>query len=383
MSNIETPIVDGMPEDELMKALVAEFEANADGAGGAPGDAPDSTPGDVPDGGETIPATPQPVDPSTEPVPGDPIPGQPTGPETDVPPAPTPNTETLPPDNQPPTLPADPDSPDTPESAVVNVGDWSITRDEIPVIRDLYEWQRSLPPDAIEGINAFLSGQYILVPRQASQGGQNPVQGDGVAGVGSPTTTGDPASATVPPVAPAPIDPDDYLDPKAAQDIAALRQQLANMEAAAQSQQQAQAQQYQQQFNQQVTAAVTSARQAIIDKYNLTDDEYARLATTTAQRQVTDAFVRANPNDMSAGFVAALDSVYWTDPAFRQREIDRIRAAEAQQAKAISDRKAKATALSGGAAPVSRTTPSRRPSNSNEQLDQMEAFIAAASSNGN
>lgn len=281
--------------------------------------------------------------------------------------------------------PPDPSTPPTPEAPeLLQIGQYSFTPEQTGALEELITWAQSLPPEAHAAINGYLSGTHVLVDVNDYQQPQVPVQGSGM-GAPAPVPVGSQAGA---PTAPAPLNPDDYLDPAMARELQAMRDQLAAI--------QQQTVTVQQQTQQQQAAAI-QARQAAayeqaleVAKYSMAQDfgcddaDLNALINVAARMQITPALVAANPNAPHLAFRQALETAYFADPTFRSRELDRIRQQEAADAQATAERKRRASSLSPTGAPVPRDpAPIRRPANRQEQVDAMEQAILSAQGNGN
>lgn len=252
--------------------------------------------------------------------------------------------------------------------------DFSIPSSQASAVRDLYNWAATLSPEATGQINSLLSGEYVLVPRNAQP---DPVQGGAAGGADHVTHGSPPAGSTIT------VDEDEYLDPRAAQDIASLRAELAAIRQSTTATESQLAQQRYDEQQHQLSISLDTAKQRIATQYELTDAELTALVETTTRMQITPSMMSRHPHDPTAGFAAALDTAYYADPTFRERELarqfDARLSRDAADAAATSERKRRAGSLTPSGAPVPRESPAaRRPRNAEEQLDAMTAMIESA-----
>ncbi len=164
-------------------------------------------------------------------------------------------------------------------------------------------WFNRLNPAQVQSIDALLSGQYVLTP----------------------TTQ---ASASPPPETVAPVDDgEDWLDPRAAQEIARLRTELDGIKSSltpvVESQQQTQ--------RQQIEAAIGSASTAYATERELTDQDMAKLQAAVSQSGIYPTFYQRTGGDAALAMRQALDTVFYTTPEFRDREVKAQVDAQLQQ----------------------------------------------------
>lgn len=234
----------------------------------------------------------------------------------------------------------------------------------------LQGWYNRLNNDQLQAIDALLSNQYVLVPATASVAPQTPPQQTQ-------------PQATVP-VSPSPTVDDgagEWLDPRAEAEIAALRNQLTQMQ---QSFQQNLAPLVQTQANtqlQQNIAAIERAESAFRANYTLDDTIFKTIQDSVIQAGILPSLLPQHNGNVEAATRQAYEMMFWTTPAFREAHLgarassDLAEAAQADQAEV--DRKKKLTALSpssGGSVPRPST---RTPQTKDDRHAGMVELIRA------
>jgi len=242
--------------------------------------------------------------------------------------------------------------------------------DQLAQMVPVYQYFANLTPQQVQGIDALMSGQYTLTPLQPPVAQSQPA-------AGAPPAPSPPTSS------PQAEGEGDWLDPRAQREIAALRQQIndlsesfkANLTPVVQSQQQAD---YQNRL-----AAINRAHVDFQTKYGLDDAAMNALESSIAQGQILPGLAQRHGN-LEAGMNAALEMMFWTTPAYRDRyEQQRITSQQAEHATedAATLRKQQLTALSGSGGSAPRREPV--PSTPEDRHAAMTQEIAAAmSSNG-
>jgi hypothetical protein len=232
-----------------------------------------------------------------------------------------------------------------------------ITEDQMEAMVNVHNWATSLPDAQKDQINALLSGQYELVPR------------------GTTPPAAAPASSGVP----SPTPDEDYLDPAVARDIAAMNERVAAMEAQAATYAQAQHREMEQQRIQ----AIAAGQAAIRDKFSLSDAELEQLIASTTQAQIIPALAAQYPNDPLKAFTTALETTYFSNPTFQQREVQRRMDEASAQAEQVAAKRRKAASLAGSSAPVPREEkPLTALTPDQAQLSMIEELKAAMNGSG-
>lgn len=203
-----------------------------------------------------------------------------------------------------------------------------------------------LPPDAIQAFDAILSGDYILVPRNQAQ------------------------APGAPPAVPAPVPgsiDDEWVDPKAAAEIARLNAQIAATNQNVNSLAQQDNQRRQQEFE----SMIDNASATFKTEHNLSDAQLARIQQAVVSAQVIPGLMRTTPGGPSAVYAKALDMIAWQDAEFRATKIEAARQvttdAERQAHTERQARKAKAGAVASTGAPGARTAPATTPKTGDRQ----------------
>lgn len=211
-------------------------------------------------------------------------------------------------------------------------------RSDIEAALQTYDWARGLPPDALSGIDAFLSGDYVLVPRSQVEAG-------GVSSSAPASTGGQTPSS---------VDDDlDDLDPAAAARLRTMQQEIDSLRQATQSQVQAS----QTQREQDLLAAIDRGGAAFAASHDLTTEELERVYNTAARLSTIQTGMQANPNDMDKAVSHALDLAYLSDADFRQREIDRLSTKKVEEQRVLAERKARAGAVTASSGSITKPSP--------------------------
>jgi hypothetical protein len=308
------------------------------------------------------------ADPSPEPTsaaPGDeePVEGQePSSPE----PAPTqPEPEPEPEPGE--TAPDEGEAPDAEHgqsTAAFTLSGRDYNTTELSTAVQVYDWFNGLNPAQVQAVDALLSGQYRLEPVQP----QTP-------NAGSP-------QATPPSPAPPSQDEGEWLDPRAQQEISALKAQLTelqqtftqNLTPVVQTQQQAD-------FNARL-AAINAAHADFQTRYDLPDEAMQTLEASIAEGQILPGLAQRH-GSLQAGMNAALEMMFWTTPTYREPYVQsRVASQQAEQHQddTATLRKQHLTALSGSGGSVPRREPV--PSTPEDRHAAMVAEIAAGMTNG-
>lgn len=207
-------------------------------------------------------------------------------------------------------------------------------RQDVEAALQTLDYFRSLPGTALDGINAYLSGDYVLVPRDQVPTGATPSSG----GAGSASSDDD--------------DLED-LDPAVARRMQRLEEELNGLRQTAQ--QQAQQQVHTQE--QQLVQALDTVGKRFQAEHGLTDEEMQALFNRGAQMETIVVGVRAYPTDPDKAVATALDLAYFSDDTLRQREIDRRAEERMQEQRALAARKTRAGAVTAASGNVAKPTP--------------------------
>lgn len=231
----------------------------------------------------------------------------------------------------------------------ITIGDRTFTPEEFVAFQQSYAFTNSLTQEHREAINNLFSGQYYLVP----------VSGEPVGGTQAPA----PTSTTV-------EDPDDeYLDPRAAQDIAALREEMESLRAAQATQSQ-----------RETEAVINETSEAYFADWDQTDTE--RVQQAAFESGLLPVFYQRNGGDAGRATRALYDHISASDPILQAKIIDQKVAERFEAERAASEstkvKKRKAGSLGGQGGAVSRQV--RQPSSPDEMREAMVQEIAAAQS---
>lgn len=208
-----------------------------------------------------------------------------------------------------------------PSPEFVEVAGRKLRPEEAQELVEFYEWARA-NPQVMAGVNAYLSGQYQLVPVQQEE------------------------------TKPEEDDEWEHVDPSIKSRFEALQAEVQQM--AAWRQQWVQQQTYEQVVRAQTDLAAGIER--FNSRYSLTEDELQTLQNEAAELSILPALIQKHNGDRVAAVDEALETAYWRSETFRQREFDKERLNEKNDAK----RKSTASKLSGssGSVPRHRETPS-------------------------
>lgn len=210
-------------------------------------------------------------------------------------------------------------------------------RSDIEAALQTYDWAKNLPPAALQGIDAYLSGAYVLVPADQAE----------AVGNASPSASAAPSD-----------DNRDFLDDVDPDVAKRFREQQARLDALEAT---TAAQITQQQNEQQATLlqAIEVGGQEFGQTKELDKAELDRLMDSAARMATLTVGMQLYPSDPKRAVIHALDLAYLSDPDFRQREIDR-RAAEQNEANrdlAARKRRAGSVTSAGGSVPKPTPTP--------------------------
>lgn len=199
----------------------------------------------------------------------------------------------------------------------------------------VYDWAKSLTPEAVNAIQSVLSGTHVLVERtqlEAIQAGTGQ-SGQGEAGHARPTG--------------APDDEDDeVIDPAAHARLQQLEAELAEYRQTRITDDQEQAR-----------LAVIAGQHSFRDDHQLTDEDVERLSMTVVQMGILPGLAAQVNGNISAAMQRGLEMVYWNDPDMQNREMNLRLERERDEAAEKTKRRRKAGALAGSGGNVSRTTP--------------------------
>jgi hypothetical protein len=139
--------------------------------------------------------------------------------------------------------------------------------------------------------------------------------------------------------------------------------------------------------NERVMALVNTAADAFMTERGLTPADRDKLMQSAVDLGVGPAYLERFRGDYTVATQAALETAMYSDPTYRQREIDRQAQAkldtDAAARRSREARKDKASALAGSATgSVPRDVVAERPKNRQDMIAAMAADIASARSNG-
>jgi hypothetical protein len=253
---------------------------------------------------------------------------------------------------------AEDDAPGEPETtepeAPVNVGGREFAPDEADVMVRVYDWARQLSDEERQTIDLLFSGQYLLVEKTEYD------KLTSTTGVSQSDTDAD-ADA-------------EYLDPKLKGELDTVKAELAQFRQEREAQAQAQYQQTLERYAQ-ISAQVSTE---YATEKGLSDKELERLQTAVVEAQIIPGLTRTM--DVGSAVRRALETVYWTDEEFRQRELEKRLSDEREKEKAETAKRRKASSLAGGGGNVARNT--APPTTEAGRYQAMVAELAEAMNNG-
>lgn len=214
-------------------------------------------------------------------------------------------------------------------------------RADVETALQTYDWLRSLPAQALQGVDAYLSGGYVLVPA------------DQVPPVGA-TPNSAPAGGQ-PSRQPSGQDDDDLddLDPAVARRLQKYEEELAALRQSTQSQVQSQVQQREQAL----LSAIDVGSEEFSKAHGLEAADLERVQEVATRLGTMQTGLAVYPNDLNKAVVHALDLAYYSDATLRQREIDRVADQRAEEERRLAERKRKAGAVSSASGSVVKPAP--------------------------
>lgn len=217
-----------------------------------------------------------------------------------------------------------------PETLTIN--GQTVTRDALENIVGFQQWLAQ-NPQHLANIDAYVRGEADIAPRQAP----TPKTGE--------------------------EEDDEFVDPRAAEEIAQLREQVGGLTAAQQEQAQ-----------QRMLESLETGRQAFAEKYDLEPDAVEALTQSVAAAQVLPAFAARHPGNPGAAFAEALEYQLWNTQSYRDAEFQKLvdqKVQETLQANAEANKRtAKAGSLSGSSGSVPRSDVPKTPG------DKQKAMVA-------
>lgn len=184
----------------------------------------------------------------------------------------------------------------TPEAAAPPAaGPVGPSPEDVAAGQQLLSWFRGLSPDAMHGIDLYLSGQYVLVPREQAATPQVQQQS-------SP---------------PDDDDDEDFLDPRAKREIERLRQEVQSIRQTEQqtiAQQQAAREQEYLRIGQEVTNTFAT-------NYGLSEAETQRVMAVTANLGIINGLMKETSGDYSAALARAYETAMYVDPELRAKVV--------------------------------------------------------------
>ena len=209
-----------------------------------------------------------------------------------------------------------------PESGITFQGN-TYSQTEADEIFNVYRWAQSLTPGQVQAIDAALTGQFV--------------------------TANEPEPEPSPEVS---SESDEYLDPKAETEIAALNQRIAELD----EKQQTQAMQAQEAQIAEAEAGITLGETQFRDKWGLSVEETSQLEEQVVRMgifpqmvQQADSYAEATEN--------AFEIAFWNHPELRQRATQFFAAEQSDVAREKEARKTRAGAVSASGGTMPRTEP--------------------------
>lgn len=126
-----------------------------------------------------------------------------------------------------------------------------------------------------------------------------------------------------------------------------LIQRIRQLEANQQQTSQLTQQQLAEAQRQETLKGIATGSTVFKNRYVLEDADLESLQGAVANSRIFPAFVASHNGDVAKAMEAALDYTYWSNPTYRQREIEKQQAAEAEKKRAEDTRKRKASSVSG------------------------------------
>lgn len=222
-----------------------------------------------------------------------------------------------------------------------------LSRQEAKALVEFYEWANQ-NPQAMAGVNGYLSGQYDLVPR-----GQQPQQ----------TPEQRAAEEERQRLSQEAWDDLDPIVRERLAEVDQIRQELAY---------------FRQQHQDAALADARAQLQVGVDRFNdrfkLSEEELKSLQDETGALGILPSLIHKHNGDKIAAVEEALETTYWRSEEFRMREFQR----QQQQERKTKDRTTKASKLAGSSGSVPRETQSSSPATREEKKEAMIAEIASA-----
>lgn len=206
-----------------------------------------------------------------------------------------------------------------------------LTIEEAKELANVYEWVTNLTPEETQRVADALA---------------------------SPGATG-PAPAPTPEPAPTTTEFDELTDPAVIERFQAMEAELAQLRAVAGTSQEAIAAQQRAEAN----AAIGRVRETFTEEHGLSPIEMEQLMARTYKSGIMNVLVSQyeNPDQL---FSAAFEQTLWTDPQFREKEIQRLSVQQDQETAAIQARNRQkaslAASLNGSSGSLPRVEPTPR-----------------------
>lgn len=250
----------------------------------------------------------------------------------------------------------EPPTPEPPESgAAFTLAGASYTEPELTRALATHQWFARLPDHVVQGIDAYLSGQYQLVPLVA------------------PATAAGPVSPSSPPPQ---VEEEEWLDPRAAQEIQSLRAEVEALKGNVTSTSQ---QQMETALRNQQTIIETTAH-SFAEEYSLAEDQMSELVSVLNNAQILSGLHHQHNGDVAKAMRAGLEMTLWSTPSLRDsvlaRQAEVAQLELAQQTQDDERRKQQLSALSGSGGSAPRRDPIPRTPEDRQRA--MRDTIAAA-----
>lgn len=228
-----------------------------------------------------------------------------------------------------------------------NLNGRELNEDQIRQAVELNDFMAGLPPEAIQAFEALLSGQYQLVPTSQIQQWQQ-----------QPQQQSQPEESDL---------LEDGQDREARNRISTLENELVGLR-----------QQQAQRVADENLARVNAGRDSWVAEHSeLTQDEINGLVNKLTRSQILPGLV-ASTGSVELGMRAALDQIYWSEPKYRDIELNKRLEAERIQAEETTKRKRKASSVAGSGGSTSRTPPPPDTSTRQSRVEGMAAALEQA-----
>lgn len=210
-----------------------------------------------------------------------------------------------------------------------------LTPDQLREAIRIHDWTVAVPADAWTAFNGILNGTLKVVPAESPA---------------SPTSALPPAQT-----APSPDEQEEWVDPRAAEEIAALRAELQQVKESVNPVVQGRIQDE----RTQIVSSIDSATKAFADEMKLSDQELEAITKTATESGLFPTLYQRHGGDAAKATTELYSMIYWNDPTYRGRSIQAAASEQIgeQQEQETADKKRHLTALSGSGGSVPRREP--------------------------